>query len=137
VCVAGWQGRHRVMASACRRHRSDVGSIMALPLPLCCDSRHARCLARLQHDAACALLWMGWAASHLTMAALPCPALPCPALPCPAGATSEVPGMCAFTNVLNAMFNCFRMTNICVAVTVYANGELAPGWRQSCACTPV
>jgi hypothetical protein len=36
--------------------------------------------------------------------------------------TSEVEGICAFTKEMNALFNCVRMPNICVAVTVFANG---------------
>lgn len=54
--------------------------------------------------------------------------------PCarPAGPTSEVPGICAFTNEMSALFNCFRLSATCVAVTVFANGELAGGVSLCC-----
>lgn len=50
--------------------------------------------------------------------------------PRPAGPTSAVPGMCAFTSVTNALFLCYRLSTICVAVTVFVNGEPAPGARR-------
>ncbi len=58
--------------------------------------------------------------------------LPLPLCALPAGPTSEVPGICAFTNEMNALFNCFRLSATCVAVTVFANGELAGGSCLRC-----
>lgn len=49
--------------------------------------------------------------------------------PCLAGPTTEVPGMCAFTNMLNGLSNCLRLSSTCVAVTIFANGEPAARGR--------